>query len=59
MPSQARFPYEYQRVPDSRDGDGDDIGVDLEVDEKSRTRWGRWKWRQMVLYAPVALVFFL
>jgi hypothetical protein len=57
MPHQARFPYEYQRIPDSRDGDG--VDVEMEVDEKSRTRWGKWKWKQIVLYAPVALVFFL
>ena len=57
MPQQVRFPYEYQRIPDSRDGDDDDIEMD--VTEKRRTRWGKWRWKQVVLYAPVAIVFFL
>jgi len=55
MPPQARFPYEYERIPDSRHGDD----VEMDVNERNRMHWGKWRWKRVVLYFPVALVFFL
>lgn len=55
MPHQIHFPYEYERIPEQRNGELDD----MKFGEASRTWWGKWRWKRIAVGLPVAVIFFL